>query len=223
MIKALIFDMDNTLLDFNKYKHASVDAGIDAMISAGLKLSKKEAKERLYAIYDKKGIEYQYIFDDFLASVEGKVDYRKLARAITAYRKTRTHQLVPYKNVTRTLRTIKEQGYKLAIVSDAPRLEGWLRLVAVGLDGFFDIVVTHDDTCKLKPCPEPFEMALRQLKVKPAEVLMMGDNAERDIKGGKAMGMKTCWAAYGATRPLNCRPDFIAHDVTDILKIIKKA
>lgn len=223
MLKAIIFDLDNTLLDFNRYKHASVDAGIDAMIAAGLKLSKKEAKERLYTIYDEKGIEYQRIFDDFLESVEGKVDYRKLARAITAYRKTRQHQLVPYKNVTRTLRTLKEKGLKLAIVTDAPRLEGWLRLVAVDLDKFFDAVVTHDDTCLFKPCPEPFQRALAQLKVAPGEVLMMGDNAERDIKGGKAMGMITCWAAYGATRPLNIRPDYIAHEFTDLLGIVKKA
>ncbi len=223
MLKAIIFDLDNTLLDFNKYKHSSVDAGIDAMINAGLKLSKKDAKERLYAIYDEKGIEYQHIFDDFLASVEGTVDYRKLARAIHAYRKTRTHQLVPYKNVTRVLRALKAKGLKLAIVTDAPRLEGWLRLVAAGLDQFFDTVVTYDDTCLFKPCPEPFQRALSRLNVDPGEVLMMGDNADRDIKGGKALGMKTCWAAYGATRPLNVRPDFIAHEFTDLLAIVKKA
>jgi putative hydrolase of the HAD superfamily len=222
MIKAIIFDLDNTLLDFMAFKHASVDAALDAMIQSGLRLGKDEAKKRLYAIYDKHGIEYDKIFDDFLADVEGAVDYRKLAHAIHAYRHERSQHLLPYPMVIPTLRKLRDSSVQLAIVSDAPRIKAWMRLVGAGLDPFFGIVVTHDDTCKFKPCPEPFEAALKLLRVTPSEVLMVGDNAERDIKGAKALGIKTCWAEYGAEKPLSVKPDFVIKEIDELLGIVKQ-
>ena len=55
MIKAVIFDLDNTLIDFMKMKKASCEKAVDAMISVGLNLSKKKAIKELYKIYYKEG------------------------------------------------------------------------------------------------------------------------------------------------------------------------
>ncbi len=46
MIKAIIFDIDNTLMNFMRMKRASVDAAAEAMIDAGLKTTKKEFVEK---------------------------------------------------------------------------------------------------------------------------------------------------------------------------------
>ncbi len=50
MIKAVIFDLDNTLMDFMSTKKASCDAAIDAMIKAGLKTPKKRALKILFSL-----------------------------------------------------------------------------------------------------------------------------------------------------------------------------
>ena len=47
-IKAVLFDVDNTLIDFMKMKRACCEAAIDAMIDAGLNMSKKDALKVLY-------------------------------------------------------------------------------------------------------------------------------------------------------------------------------
>ena len=53
MIKAVIFDLDNTLLDFMKMKSSSIKSAIDGMIEAGLDLDKAKASDEIYDIYDK--------------------------------------------------------------------------------------------------------------------------------------------------------------------------
>ena len=53
MIKAVIFDLDNTLLDFMKMKSLAVDSAIYGMIEAGLSVDPKEAHVEIFKIYDK--------------------------------------------------------------------------------------------------------------------------------------------------------------------------
>jgi len=53
MIKAVIFYLDNTLVDFMKMKETAIYAAIDAMIDAGLKMDKETAKTKLYLIYNR--------------------------------------------------------------------------------------------------------------------------------------------------------------------------
>jgi len=86
MLKAIIFDMDNTLIDFIKMKERSCEAAIDAMIDAGLDMPRKEALDKLYTMYFKIGIEDPKIFQKYLEKIIGRVDYKILAHAIQAYR-----------------------------------------------------------------------------------------------------------------------------------------
>ncbi len=222
MIKAVLFDLDNTLIDFMRMKRASVDAALNAMLGSGLKLDKETASRKLYEIYSRLGIEHQTVFQKFLRKVTGKIDYRMLATAIVAYRKAQIGVLEPYSMVVPTLIRLRELGLKLAIVSDAPRLRAWIRLVELKLSDFFDVVVTFDDTGKYKPHRAPFEAALKQLKLAPSECLMVGDWPERDIKGAKLLGIKTAFAKYGAVKGITIKADYELDSIEDVLGIVRK-
>ena len=65
MIKAVIFDLDNTLIDFMKMKNLSCDAAISAMINSGLNVNKEKAMKELFKLYDKYGLEEKRIFQKF--------------------------------------------------------------------------------------------------------------------------------------------------------------
>lgn len=197
MIKAILFDLDNTLIDFMKMKKMCIEAATSAMISAGLKADKKKMEKELFELYKKYGIEYEYIFQKFLKT-RGKIDFKVLANAIVAYRKVRAGFLEPYPGVERTLLKLKEKGLKLGIVSDAPELKAWIRLASMKIEDFFDVVVCSGK--HLKPSSLPFKKALEQLKAEANETLMVGDIPERDIQGAKKLGMKTCFAKYGYTK-----------------------
>ena len=55
MIKAVIFDLDNTLVDFMQMKRQAIDAAINAMRDAGLKLSNEEIRNGIDEIYEERG------------------------------------------------------------------------------------------------------------------------------------------------------------------------
>ncbi len=196
-LKAVLFDLDNTLIDFTKMKRMSVEAAIDAMIDAGLDISRDEGLTKLYDLYEKHGIEYQTIFNDFLMEELGHVDYKILGNAIAVYRKTKLAYLEPYPHVTSTLTKLSKSGLKLGVITDASALQAWIRLCSIKLHHIFDLVITFDDTGKHKSEGLPFKKALRELNLKPKEVLMVGDWPERDIIEASKLGMKTVFARYG--------------------------
>lgn len=221
MIKAVLFDLDNTLIDFMKMKKLSCEAAIDAMIGAGLNVSHDKGIKILFELYDKHGLEEKTIFQKFLTKITGKVDYKILANGIVAYRKVRSGFLDPYPNVDYVLLKLKGMGLKIGIVTDAPRLKAWVRLASMKLSNYFDVVVAFEDTKQHKPSKLPFKAALKQLKLKPSECLMVGDWPERDIKGAKAMGMKTCFARYGNLKAKRTEADYEIKDIRGVLDIIK--
>ncbi len=223
MIKAVIFDLDNTLVDFMKMKAEAIDAAINAMIDAGLDMSYDETKKRIDAIYKEKGIEFQYVFDSLLSDIFDRVDYKILSAGVVAYRRAREAALVPYPHVYITLYELLKLGMRLAVISDAPTREAWLRLTYLNMNNVFDVVVTFEDTKELKPNPAPFKFALDKLGVKPHEALMVGDWAERDIIGAKKVGMKTVFARYGDTFNTGVSGgDYDANDIREIVGIIKR-
>lgn len=219
MIRAIVFDLDNTLTDFMKMKADAVSAGIDGMIDAGLKRPRAELQRRIDAIYQAKGLEYQRVFDELLLQELGHIDPKIHASGIVAYRKARS-AMVLYPKVQLTLLELAKRGIRLGVVSDAPRAQVWQRLCSLGLQHVFDAVVTFDDTQARKPDPAPFLEVLRRLEVEATDSLMVGDWPERDVVGGRSLGMKTVFARYGDTfGTVESGADYDIDDVSELVAI----
>ena len=223
MIKAVIFDFDNTLMDFMRMKKAAVEAAVDAMIDAGLPYKKEAMVEKIYKGYTVEGIEDQQIFDKVLFQEFGKIDYKILGAGIIGYRRGKEGTLALYPHVQITLMGLARLGMKMAVVSDAPRIPVWLRICGLGLQHYFDAVVTFDDSGVRKPHEKPFLMALERLNVQAKEAMMIGDWAERDMVGAKKVGLKTVFARYGDTQNTqHPGADFEVADILELLDIVKK-
>ena len=223
MIKAIIFDLDNTLLDFVKMKRFAVKAAVTAMNEAGLHVNEKKAFDDIFDLYINKGWEYQQVFDDYLHQTTGKVSNKVLAAGIVSYRRAREATLLVYPNVNKALIELIKMGIKLAVVSDAPSREAWMRLYYLNLHHVFDPVLTYDDSGSRKPSPKPFLMALDKLNIKSSEGLMIGDWPERDVVGAKQIGMKTIFARYGDTfGTVDSGADWDIDDIYDIVNIVKE-
>jgi len=219
-VKAIIFDLDNTLIDFTKMKKEATEAAIEAMIDAGLKIEKKKALRMINRLYEKYGIEYQKVFDKLLWKIVGKVDKKILAAGVVAYRKVKEGYVEPYPNVIPTLIELIRRGYKLGIISDAPAFQAWSRLAGMKLMHFFDFVIAFEETKKRKPNQLPFKLAVKKLKLKPNEIMMVGDDPRRDIAGAKKIGMVTVLAKYGQIFKARVKPDFEINDISELLKIL---
>ncbi len=218
MIKAIIFDLDNTLLDFVKMKQFAVKASIRAMNEAGLNVDEESGYKDVMELYMTTGWENQLVFDDYLKQTTGEVSNKILAAGVVAYRRAREATLLVYPNVNKTLIELLKAQIRLAVVSDAPSREAWMRLYYLNLHHVFDPVLTFDDTGARKPSPKPFKLALDKMNVGPDEALMIGDWPDRDVVGAKQIGMKTIFARYGDT--FGTKESGADWDVNDIYKVI---
>jgi len=223
-IKGVVFDLDNTLLDFMQMKEFAVKAAIKGMIEAGLDVDEKKSYEEIISIYEEFGWENQKVFDEFLNKTIGKVDNKYLAAGIVAYRRAREANLMAYPNVNKTFMALAKSGMKLAVVSDAPSREAWMRIYYLNLYHYFDVVITFDDSGERKPSAKPFQMALKAMELQPDETIMVGDWPERDVVGAKQIGMKTAFARYGDTfGTVHSGADWVLDDISELIQIIDEA
>jgi putative hydrolase of the HAD superfamily len=206
MIRGVLFDLDNTLIDFLRMKRLASQEAARAMIAAGADFgwSEDETGQRLFDHYVEHGIESDDAFESFLKTHNrARLAYgqnlhdKVLAAGIQTYLRAKDLFLNPYPGVPKTLVELVRRGLRLGVVTDAPRLKGWQRLAQVGLADFFDVVVAFEDTGARKPDPAPFRAAVEALGLRPHEVLFVGDWPERDIAGAQAVGLRTAFARYG--------------------------
>ncbi|MBS29723.1 MAG: hypothetical protein CMG39_00985 [Candidatus Marinimicrobia bacterium] len=223
MIKSIIFDLDNTLLDFMKMKSVSIKAAVNAMIDVGMEINRQEAIDEIFNIYDSKGYEHQEVFNEFIIKKIGNINYKYLAAAIVEYKKAKEISLNLYPDVIPTLNKLLSMNLNLGIVSDAPSREAWMRLYTLDLHNFFDDVVTFNDTGVYKPAKEPFIKISEKLNANLEECMMVGDWPERDIKGAGQLGMKTAFAKYGSTEDIiDSGVDYDLDSLSEIIDIIKQ-
>ncbi len=196
-LKAVLFDMDNTLFDF-------VAAKLEA------------CREILSFIWKGDGTEEPSIlFRYFLRGVYGFEDYENIQdymqernvftaqgyrKCCEIYEREKLQNLKLYPAVADTLDRLKKLGLKLVIITDADSYHALARLTRVGLLNYFDLVVAADMTGTKKPDPEHFLFALESLRIKPGETLVVGDNIKRDIVPARKLGLKTAYASYGDWR-----------------------
>lgn len=222
-IKGVVFDLDNTLLDFMQMKEFAVKAAVKGMIEAGLLVDEDQSYREIIAIYEEFGWENQQVFDVFIEKQVGYVEHKFLAAGIVAYRRAREANLMAYPNVNKTLMALTKAGIKLGVVSDAPSREAWLRIYYLNLYHFFDVVITFDDSGERKPSEVPFKMSLEALQLEPEETIMVGDWPERDVVGAQQIGMKTAFARYGDTfGTVNSGADWDLVDIYQLVMIINE-
>jgi len=135
-------------------KRLAVENAVDEMIDAGLTIPKQEMLEKIFRVYKREGIEDQRVFDKTLEEEFGFVDYRILAAGIVGYKRGKDLGLSTYPHAVFVLTHLLKNGIHSAIVSDAPRLQAWTRITALGLQHFFDYVGVFEDTGERKPSPK---------------------------------------------------------------------
>lgn len=157
----------------------------------------------------------------------GSIDPERVEEMVTHYRKHNWehHDLLvtEFDEVYDTLKTLKESGYKLAIVSTKINAVVMKGLRFTKLDEFFEVIITLDHVEKAKPDPEPVQKALALLGSSPEEAIMIGDNYH-DILSGQNAGTKTAgvaWSAKGREHLEQYNPDYILEKMSDIITILK--
>ena len=112
------------------------------------------------------------------------------------YSKNLTVETVTYPNVPTTLKTLKERGYRLTIVTNKPYPFVEPILEALGLNDLFELILGGDSLEKKKPDPMPLLYVCQKLDISPSESVMIGDS-KNDILAAKSANMDSIGVTYG--------------------------
>lgn len=180
--QAVLFDLDGTLRDTRKVIYESVLYALQAHGAGNLTA----------ADIDPYIHHHTAVHQKFLPSVD-------LDSFETTY-KRRLHdswaEVEFFPQTLETVRTLRNQGYKLAVVTSASQqgTEDFLR--ARGVDRLFDSISGVRQGVDPKPAPDLVEDALKKLGLQPEAAIMVGDMAA-DVTAATAAGLKCIGVSYG--------------------------
>ncbi len=164
---------------------------------------------------------------DVLASFEIEISEDEvLDEAATRYQAAVCAGVRPMPYCHETVRTLKESGLKLGLVSNT-MFSGSMHVADMrkfDLDGFFDSMVFSADLNKWKPNPAPFHHVLSRLDVEPSSAVFVGDDPAADVTGAKRAGLFTIHypSSQRFSSPDGLNPDATIRNLLELQAIINQ-
>ncbi|MEG1255636.1 pyrophosphatase PpaX [Clostridium sp.] len=208
MIKAILFDLDGTIIDTNELILTSFDYVLNRYL--GLKVSKEDIIESF-------GIPLTQVISRYS---ENRVD-EVVGEYIRYSLDNHDRYIKSYNHVEDGLIKLREAGLNLAIVTSKRKRTALKGLRFFDLEKYFNVIITPEDSINHKPDGEPVLKACEYLKVSPKETIMVGDS-HNDILCGKNAGASTCLVRYTALdvdKIMKHEPDFVVDRIEEILEI----
>ena len=216
--RAVLIDLDGTLLD----TVPDLAAAVNAMLAD---MGRAELPTETVASYMVKGADV-LVHRSLTGALDGRADDASFARGKESfyrhYRRLNGHAALVFPGVPTALSAFRDGGLRLACVTNKPREFTVDLLNRVGLSGYFDTVVSGDDTVEKKPHGAPVLTACTRLDVPAADAVMVGDS-ENDLLSARAAGCRVILVegGYNEGRSVATLPaDAIVETLVDAVALI---
>lgn len=200
MIKAVIFDLDDTLY---AYEPLDREAGkrVQDFTCQSLGISEDQYQEayQLGRTETKKQLGNVGASHNRLLYFQKTLEYLKVKpmplslQMYETYWGTFLEKMQLYPGVRELMDKLHEKGIIIAICTDLTAHIQHRKIQALGLSGDVSYLITSEEAGKEKPAPEIFALCLNKLGFAAEEICYIGDNYRKDIEGARACGMKTVW------------------------------
>jgi len=204
-ISTILFDWDGTLVD-------SAQLGLVAYEKSFADLGVPFDHDAYRAVYS----------PNWITVYEGlglpKEHWQRADELWTQHYDEQSAKLI--KGAGETVAEIRQKGYRLGVVSSGNDCRVNREIVELGLGGFFEVVICHEQIRNRKPHPEGIEVALQQLRVGSMQTAYVGDSPE-DIQMGKSANVLTVGvlSAYPTSWKLqSAGPDLYLESFADLTK-----
>jgi putative hydrolase of the HAD superfamily len=214
VIKAVIFDLDGTLLD----REESVKNFIKSQYNRKLvgKVSKEEYISRFIEL-DNRGYTWKdKVYQQLVKEFGMEHQWEELLQDYLVEFK---HHCVPFPNLISMLEELKSRNLSLGIITNGRGQFQMDNIESLKITKYFDTIVVSEWEGIKKPDPQIFLRALERLDVSPGESFFVGDHPENDVKAAQNAGMKAIWKRDAGWNDVEA--DDIIHDLAEIPLILK--
>jgi putative hydrolase of the HAD superfamily len=195
-IKAVIFDLDDTLYDFKSLEPSAIKAveeycEIELGIESGI-FRESFARGRIYtkeilgnvAASHNRLLYFQHMLESL--RIKPLPCCRKMYDIF--WNHVLSHMRI-YDGVMEFMQKLKSQKFKIAVCTDLTAEIQHRKLEKLDLSELIDNLVTSEEVGVEKPDKRIFELTLQKLSCKAEECIFVGDSFEKDIVGAKDIGM----------------------------------
>lgn len=205
-IRAVIFDFEGTLVDFQWNLAGAVGEVLDALTARGYPSEMFGMYPGYAAIYNQAlDMAAQGGGDGELAAVRRDMD-----RVYDRYDADAQERWSLHPDSLQTLAALEARGLRLGLASNIGRKALGASLDRLGLSAHLRVTVSRDEMERIKPHPQGLLQAAAGLEVSPADCLFVGDSAN-DVGAAHAAGMTACYLSGGEDRP-----GALAHDPPEV-------
>lgn len=191
MIKAVLFDLDGTLLDRDASVRRFIDLQYDRFEHFLDSITKKEYIERFLQLdnrgYVWKDKVYQQMIKEF--EIIG-ISWEELLQDYISEFK---YSCIPFPHLIEMLEELKTRNIAIGMITNGRGQFQMDNIQALGIEKYFDSILVSEWEGMKKPNPNIFLKALQDLEVNPEESLFIGDHPENDVIAATAVGMKGVW------------------------------
>lgn len=233
MIKAVIFDLDNTLCNstviienilrsiFTKHLKHFPDKNVDDLISLNIKTFEELVSDPNVPL----SAAIIRVWFEVFEQLQIKPPLKIILLLLEHIRSEAIKRVRLIDGTLELIKFLKSKDIKIGVLTNGVFIDQANKLVKLKLDGFVDYLVTSDMCACDKPNPKIFKYLLNKMAVLPSQTLMIGDDIVADIKGANDLGIKTIYlknSNLGNVDMKLAKPDYIKTNHRDILKLLEK-
>jgi putative hydrolase of the HAD superfamily len=220
MIKAVLFDFDETLQDRTEAFEHYMDAFFDLYLPEikGEELEKRREEMR---ITGNGGYVDRIKWFTGLCESWGWKDAPPAEELAHHYDYTFGNHNVIFPGSKPLLQELKKRGYITGVITNGPAYLQNHKMQQSGLMPWIDVLVVSGDYGVHKPDPELFRICARKINVKPEECIYVGDHPINDIEGALSAGMKAIRMNFGWFYNQDLREDVpVIEDISEVINYL---
>lgn len=213
MIRAVVFDIDNTMYSFDR-AHKTASEELVKYCKAAFSLSGEDAETMLLKAKrlaeDRLGKDCAAMhnrlirFQCFLELLQNR-EYVRAMEMYHIYWDTLIRVMEPEPGIQEFLSGLKEKKIRIGIGSDMTAYIQYRKLQRLGVLDYIDSILMSEEAGVEKPDPYFFRLCAEKLGCAPKECAFIGDHVRKDVEGAANCGMRGIWYCPGApeeeTRP----------------------
>ena len=218
MIKAVLFDLDGTLLNRDESVKHFIERQYDRFLMQLNHIPKETYISRFIQLesrgYVWKDKVYSQLVDEFqIVSITSD-------QLLEDYLNEFKNSCIPFPNLVSMLEQLKSRGIVLGIITNGYGQFQMDNVRALEIEKYFDAILVSEWEGLKKPDPQIFHRALNKLQVEPKESVFIGDHPENDVKAAQNVGMKAIWKKDFQWD--NVEADAIVQDLLELPSIVEE-